>query len=279
MRILVVDKVPMSAQFIKSKLETLGHMVQGETSKNNAVRLCKEGQYDIVFLDPSPLTSPRTLILDIRRSAAYYPYTILMTETNMNRAEGLKFGVNDVFHKPLNPALLDEKVQAAKGFLELYKHIGDDTEDFPSAGGVIAKSAYNQLFRSAIDRADRYGEETFMLMISLSSYNEIAANEGPYAADFAVAKLSQYLVQLRRQSDIIGQTGANEYSLLLQRPMYPNEPSEAAGRFTEALVNYEGFKSLDTRNIEITVKLVALPSGEVPVNNVFNPLDHTGLGK
>jgi hypothetical protein len=40
---------------------------------------------------------------------------------------------------------------------------------------------------------------------------------------------------LRRQSDIIAQTGRNEFCLMLQRPLYETEPMEAANRFADAL--------------------------------------------
>lgn len=272
MKIYVIDRDPMSAQFIKSKLEPLGHKIEGETSKSDAVNYCQDHEHDLIFIDPSPLTTPRTLVLDIRRSTPYYPYTLLMTQSPMSSEEALKFGVNDVFAKPIDPVVLDRKVENAAYFISLLKRMGDDSEDFPSAGGVIAKSAFNQLFLSSVDRADRYGEETYMLLISMSNYKDIYANEGPYAADYAVAKLSQYLVSLRRQSDIIGQTAVNEYSLLLQRPVYENEPVEAAGRFAEALSRYEGFKELDASRIEINVTLASIPSGDRRVNNTFECL-------
>jgi CheY-like chemotaxis protein len=273
MKILVVDKDPLTAQFIKAKLEPLGHQVTAETSKNEAAKNCQSNHYDIVMLDPSPLTSPRTLILDIRRAAMNYPYTILLSQSVISQEDALKFGVNDVLAKPLNPEDLDQKIQNAEFFSKLVKRMGDDSEDFPRAGGIIAKSAYNQLFLSAIDRSHRYGESTYLIFISLSNYSDIYATEGPYAADYAVAKLSQYLVTLRRQSDIVGQTANNEYSLILQRPMYETEPVDAANRFTESLMSYEGFKTLDTKNIEISIKLVNIPSGTRPVENVFRPLD------
>ena len=54
----------------------------------------------------------------------------------------------------------------------------------------------------------------------MTGYQTIYEAEGPYAADYVVAKLSKHLVQLRRQSDIIAQTEGYEYALLLQRPYY-----------------------------------------------------------
>ncbi|GJL85587.1 MAG: hypothetical protein DHS20C02_13620 [Micavibrio sp.] len=269
MKILVVDRDELSTQLIKSKLEPLGHEVVEEKVKNNAVERLAEDQYDMIFIDPSPLTSARPVILNIRRATGHYPY-IVLTSPDALREDAIKAGCNDVLAKPLDSEALDEKLENAKNLLSLVRRIGDDSEDFPSAGGVIAKSAFNQLFLSAIDRADRYGERTFVLFISMRNYQNILEMDGAYAADYAVAKLSQYLVRLRRQSDIIGQTAKYEYALLLQRPAYDTEPVEAANRFAETLGSYDDIVSSGAAEVEIVVTLVDLPVGSKLVEHVIS---------
>jgi CheY-like chemotaxis protein len=270
MKILVVDQDALTAQMIRSKIEPLGHSVVEEPVKNNAVERMAAGDFDVVLLDPSPLTTPRSLILNIRRHVRNYPYIIMMSES-LSQEDALKAGANDLLAKPVDPAGLQKKLENAQRLISLVRRIGDDSEDFPSAGGVIAKSAFNQLFLSAMDRADRYGERTFILQISLSNHKEIFEMDGSYAAEFAVAKLCQYLVLLRRQSDIIGQTGKNEYSLLLQRPVYENEPVEAAGRFAEQLAGLGDIDASGAMAVEITVCLLDVPAGREVVRHVFQP--------
>ena len=272
MKILVVDRDELTIQLLRSKLEPLGHQVVEETVKNNAVERMANDDFDVVLLDPSPLTSPRPLILSARRSVKNYPY-ILLTSTTIPKDEAVKAGANDLLAKPADPEILDEKITNAERLIRLVRHINDDSEDFPSAGGVIAKSAFNQLFLSAMDRADRYGERTFILQISLSNYQDILALDGSYAAEFAVAKMSQYLVLLRRQSDIIGQTGKNEYSLLLQRPIYETEPVEAANRFAQELAQFNDLDSSGQTSAEITVSLIDVPAGSLLVQHIFKPGD------
>lgn len=270
MQILVVDRDALSGQMIRSRLEPAGHSVTEETVKNNAVDRLLHESFDVIFLDPSPLTSPRPVILNIRRNAKSYPCIFVLSET-LSKEDALKSGANDLISKPVDPALLATKISNAERLVGLVRRIGDDSEDFPSAGGVIAKSAINQLFLSAIDRADRYGERSFMLQISLSNYREIRDMDGPYAAEYAVAKLCQYLVLLRRQSDIIGQTAKNEYTLLLQRPIYETEPFEAANRFTEALSKFKDIVSSGAAKVEITISLIDVPAGELLVSHTVNP--------
>ena len=278
MNILIIDQDPLSTQFIKSKLEPFGHKIQSETSKHEALRLCKDTQFDLIMLDPSPMTSPRNLVQDLRNAHHARAYKLLISSSIEATTEALLFGVNDFIAKPINPKELVDKLENAQFFSKLVKHIGDSKEDFPSANGIISRSAFNQLFLSSVDRADRYGEGTYLLCISLSNYTEIVSEDGQYTADYAAAKLSQFITQLRRQSDIVGQIAVNEFDLLLQRPVSPNEPIEAAERFIQALSSYKGFHELDTKNIEINVTLIEIPSGTHEINKTFRPIEMAPLG-
>ena len=270
MRILAIDRDEMVLQMVKSRLEGEGHIVYTEQAKNNAVdRLTKE-EFDVILLDPTPLTSPRPVILNIRRATKNNPYILLLSES-VSLEEAVKAGSNDLLEKPIDPVAFEQKIDNARYFSDLVQRIGDDSEDFPSAGGVIAKSAFNQLFLSAIDRADRYGEQTYILFISLGNYKEILELDGPYAAEYASAKLSQYLVRLRRQSDIIGQTAKHEYALLLQRPLYQTEPVEAANRFAEALGKFDRLKNEGGSIIEVALRLVEVPTGRIIAQRDITP--------
>ncbi len=270
MKILVVDQDKLVTQLLRSKLEPVGHQIVEEPVKNNAVEKLANDDFDIVMLDPAPLTTPRPLILSMRRSVANYPYILISSET-IPRSEAVQAGANDLLSKPIDPEAVFNSIDNAKRLIKVVQNLSDDSEDFPSAGGVIAKSAFNQLFLSAMDRADRYGEQTYILRIALSNHTEIASTDGIYAAEFAVAKLCQYLVLLRRQSDIIGQTGKNEYSLLLQRPEQASEPADAANRFAQQLSQYKDIDASGRVPVEITVSLLDVPSGEMRIEHVFKP--------
>jgi CheY-like chemotaxis protein len=261
MKILVIDRDTLSTQLIRSKLESKGHTVVEESVKNNAIERLGREAFDIIFFDPAPLNNARPIVLGIRRTVKNYPYIVLMSQ-DMQADEAVRSGANDVLSKPLDATQLDRIIQNGARLTDLIRRIGDESEDFPSAGGVIAKSAFNQLFLAGIDRADRYGERTYLVFIGISNYQDIINVDGPYAAEYAVAKLSQYLVRLRRQSDIIAQTGKSEYCLLLQRPIYETEPMEAANRFAEALSKLDDICSGDKVTVQVQVRLVSLPIGE-----------------
>lgn len=260
MKVLVFDKDALSTQLLRSKLEPLGHEVAEAALNTHEGERALFDPVDIVCLDPSPLTNLRQAFMQVRRCVPGYPYIFLLSP-EAGREDAIKAGMNDVLAKPLDIEATLEKFQNAERLINVMRRIGDDSEDFPSAGGVIAKSAFNQLFLSAIDRAGRYGEHSYVLFISLDNYAEIRQMDGPYAADYAAAKLSQHIVQLRRQSDIIGQTAKFEYSLILQRPAYESEPMDAANRFIEAMDKFDDILSSGAQAANIKISLLEVPVG------------------
>lgn len=265
MKILFIDHDQVGAELTKAHLAPVGHEVVYEPSKTAIIEHMHKGGFDVVMLDPSPVKDPRSIILDVRQNAANYPYVIWVSEDVQPDAR--KSGANNVLAKPIDKAKLDETLEHAQNLTRLVTRIADVSEDFPSAGGVISKSAFNQLFLSAMDRATRYGEASFVLFIKVSNHGDIIQKEGQSAGDYAVAKLSQALVKLRRQSDIIGQTAANEYSLLLQRPVYDSEPMDAANRFAQSLGEVAELFETSTTAVEIEVMLMSIPDGQIVLSH------------
>jgi len=267
MKILIIDRDSMAVQLSKSKLEAVGHVVSEESVKNEAIKRLQNEDYETVLLDPSPLSNARPIVLGMRRSVRKYSYIMLMSQT-IDEQEALRSGANDVLSKPFDMDSIKGKLENAARLIELITRMGDESEDFPSAGGMISKSAFNQLFLSCIDRADRYGEKTFMVFIGINNYQEIFEMDGSYTVEFASAKLAQYLVRIRRQSDIIAQTGKGEYCLLLQRPQYETEPMDAASRFADAIGSSEGIFTDETEHLSIYVRLIDLPIGTLHVEHI-----------
>ncbi len=271
MKILIIDREEITAQLMATRLEPLGHKIVHEPNKNAAAERARDEMFDLIFVDPAPLTSARPVILNLRQKAGKYTYIVQMG-LSISQIEAIKCGANDALSKPINPEKLDQTVSNARALVKQVTRIGDESTDFPSAGGIISKSAFNQLFLSAIDRADRYGERSYVVFIGIKNHQIISEGEGPYESDILSAKLSQYLVRLRRQSDIIAQTESYEYALLLQRPMYETEPKEAANRFAESIGSYAELFEKDGIEPEFYVKLVDLPIGSQIIEHTLNKI-------
>jgi len=262
MKILIIDRDPMFSSLLASKMKHAGHEVIETAVKHDGIEAIGETHVDAVYFDPSPMTDAKSILLQIRRMVHTYPYLVMMGH-DLDRKGGIKAGCNEGISKPLDPAALTASLENGTRMCELIKRLGDTSYDFPSAGGVISKSAFNQLFISAMDRVSRYDETSRALFIAISNYNDIKAEEGKFAADFAVSKLAHNLTRLRRQSDILGQTNTNEYALLLQRPQSGTEAIDAAKRFA---VTIEGLREITENtgsDVKIELNLIDLPSGQL----------------
>jgi DNA-binding response OmpR family regulator len=267
MKIIVIDRDPMLSNLLSGKIRAAGHEVIESTLRQEGVEQLGEPYIDAVYFDPSPLNDSKTLLLQIRRMIRNYTYLVLMG-ADMTRMGAIKSGCNDGLAKPLDPAAMSESLQNAERMCALIRRLGDASYDFPSAGGVIAKSAFNQLFLSAMDRVSRYEETSRALFIAMTNYDDLKLDEGKFAADLAISKMAHNLSRLRRQSDILAQTHTHEYALLLQRPQSANEALDAAKRFAVAAEQFIDLGEGMSSDLLLDLSLVDLPSGALEFHHI-----------
>lgn len=268
MKILINDNEAAVAELLASRMKQAGHSVVIEAGKPEAQARLAQEEFGAVIIDPSPQTQIRNVVMSLRRAARQYTY-ILLSGADIPVKDSLASGANDIYPKPYDLSDIENRLGNMDRLQRLMRHIGDEREDFPSAGGVISKSAFNQLFLSCIDRASRYAERSYILFMSIANHKRILADRGPAAGGFAAARLASHIVRLRRQSDIIAQTGQAEFALLLQRPIFETEPMEAANRFAVALKKLTDFSDIQGLEVLIRLDLVELPSGALPITHEF----------
>lgn len=261
MKILVIDRDSLTNQLIGSKLTGKGHEVVIETVKNAAIEKLKETPFDCVLLDPAPLSEAKPVILGIWRNVARTakPYLLLLSK-QATTDEAILAGANDVLLKPMNAAELETKVQNAERLTEIGRWLSR-ADDIHSAGGMIGKAAFNQMYLSSVDRAFSYGERAMIVFIDMTNYDDIVKAGGEEAAQKTIDDLAIKMGLMRRQSDVIGRLSKHDFAILLQRPQYESEPIDAMSRFTETLDKfYHGFQ--DKRLApKMRLKLVELPMG------------------
>ncbi|HEY8964758.1 MAG TPA: DNA-binding response regulator, partial [Alphaproteobacteria bacterium] len=119
-----------------------------------------------------------------------------------------------------------------------------------------------------LDRADRYGEGSFLIFVNVDNLAEIAEKDGAEAAAKVADNLRRTISRTRRLSDIAGHIEQGRFSLLLLRVMKEDEPFLAANRFAEALKeNHDLISTSETKAI-LKVWLLGIPSGEIAVEHV-----------
>ena len=276
MQILVIDRESLTNQLISSKLQAKGHTVVIDPNKNEAFEKIKAGAFDCIMVDPYPLSEARPLIVGVwkslPRNAPVKPYLILLSKT-ATQEEAILAGTNDVLHKPFSSLDIEVKVGNAARLMEISRHLAKE-DDVHSSGGMIGKAAFNQLFLSAIDRSFRYAERSLVVFLTMTNYDEIVAAVGEDGVEETIKKLTEKMTFMRRQSDVIGRLGTHDFGILLQRPQYESEPTDAINRFSEILDKfYHGFENKAAAP-KVHLKLVELPQGALHAERSA-PLVHT----
>ena len=139
-------------------------MADIEPSRERALGILESQPYDLIFVDPAPSTDARAVVQNIRRVVGRNVYVFLLSAGAMQDV-AIAAGANDLMAKPLSPDVFEAHIENAIRLSAIMEQLGDTREDFPSAGGVISKSAFNQLFLSGIDRAERYGERILCCLL------------------------------------------------------------------------------------------------------------------
>lgn len=230
-----------------------------EPIKNNAIEMARAETYDAIFFDPAPQNEVRSFIIGARRGISHYNPIIAMS--HQLDSDVKKLGANDILSKPFDVGGFKQTLQNMRTLNDLITRLSDDSYDSTSKEGVISRSAFYQIFISCLDRADRYGEESFLTFATVSNIDDIRAKHGDAAASEICSNLKKYTMRIRRLSDIAGQTAPEEICLMLMRPANAEEPLMAIKRFSESMEEY--IELIGTSDIKpiVTVKMIELPSG------------------
>jgi len=263
-RILVVDRDQESVDYIKRMQEDIGLVdVVFEPSKARAVELMQTEKFNAVFFDPAPETEDlRSFVIRARReNKNYVPITVISRHTQAH--EALACGANDYLPKPLDIDDFKAKIKNMKNLTELITRLKEDHNDYASRDGVISKTAFYQIFTSCLDRADRYGEETYMIFVRIDNIHDLQGMYGDELAEQLCDKLKKYTVRIRRLSDVVGRTAINELCLMIVRPVNHNEPFMAVNRFADSMADYSDLICISDAKAHISVHMMALPTGKI----------------
>ena len=269
MKIMVIDRDRDAVEQIETICRDIPDMeLVIEPIKNNALDALRANQFDVVFLDPAPQNDVRPFVIGARRGIAHYNSIIILSH-QLSSADVRAHGANDLLAKPFDVADFKKRLENIRNLNRLIAHLSDESIDFPSKEGVISKSAFYQIFISCLDRADRYGEETYLTFASISNIDDIRAQHGDAIADEVCENLKKYTMRIRRLSDIAGRTAPEEICLMLSRPANADEPKMAINRFVESMEEYaELIPAGDAKPI-INVKMMAIPTGEITFDKDF----------
>lgn len=267
MKILIIDRDEAHTQQMSKRLESMGYDVLVESKRDVAAQTLARENVGLVFIDPAPLSEPKQAISALRNAAQSNPYIVMMGHEA--KEDWLSTGVNIYIEKPLSGDTVESTALHAANFINLKNKLANIDKDFPSGGGIIAKSAFNELFLSAIELADRRGDSTYCLFIGIENYKEILASESEYSIKQTTARLAHTLAKVRRQSDILAQTDDAEYVIMFLGASKIDEPEEATHRFIETFSSMTDMTSGEVSPVELSFHLIEIPTGVCYVEKIF----------
>ncbi len=252
MKILIVDRDRLASQLLQNRLESEGHQVTVEPVRKAAFELFEQQPFDIVAFDPAPLPSARQVTLPLRwEQRVDYPYLIQLGH-DIDPVEVVRCGLNDAIAKPFDWKEVVDKVANAKRLTDYMNRLTRTSEVKSVSEFVFGKRTFCKLVLSALDRACRYGEQGFLLIIRLENLDFISQRHGEAKAMQMLGEVENYLGKLHRLSDFLGHTETSEYTLLLLRPAVDTEPQDALERFSIALREFQArYNGMDTPNFPI----------------------------
>lgn len=268
MKVLMIDRDRNACDLLRPALEEAGVQVTFEETKNAAAERLRQESFDVILLDPAPQNDFRSFIMSVRRASNTFPPMVVLSHT-LELDKVLEGGGNACIKKPLDvPAALKTITDAAR-ITRISNLMADESEDFPSKEGIIAKSAFNQLYITCLDRADRHGEGAHIIFVSIDNFDDIIAADGQEEADKVAKNLRKTISRTRRTSDIAGHIGKAEFCLLLLRPMKEGESLLAASRFAETMKSNIDIISTSKTPAVLKIWIFDIPSGSIPAEHVI----------
>ncbi|HEY8964375.1 MAG TPA: DNA-binding response regulator, partial [Alphaproteobacteria bacterium] len=145
MKLLVIDRDRDNCEQMGEFLTDSGIDATFEPIRSKGVDAFKGGGYDAIFFDPAPQGEARPFVIGIRRSTNSFPPIVFMTH-DMTKEQVMAVGGNTMLSKPFDKNAMISVAKNAMRLTETMRMMADDKTDFPSKDGIIAKSAFNQLF-------------------------------------------------------------------------------------------------------------------------------------
>jgi two-component system, cell cycle response regulator len=225
MKILVADDDPISRNVIRTCLEDAGHDVSEANDGAQAFEMISRPDSPrLLVLDR---TMPHVDVMDVCRAIrrkALEPdvYIILLTGRGEREdiVEGFEAGADDYMTKPFDVNELRARVRTGARIVERQTELIAAREQlrseamYDSLTGLLNRSAFFDIFRKEVSRAERYETPLALIMADLDQFKETNDRYGHVAGDMVLEETARRLRTSLRVSDSIGRYGGEEFVIV-----------------------------------------------------------------
>ena len=143
-RILVVDEQPSVCLQVTEILRELGHEVYSEHSGEEALRLCRAIEFDVVLIDLTREAMKSADLLKVIRQERAETSVVIMSEQGSIEAavEAMRLGAHDYLRKPIHRERLSDVVQGLVKERALERAYSDGSDPLKTAieSGIVGRS-------------------------------------------------------------------------------------------------------------------------------------------
>jgi two-component system, cell cycle response regulator len=154
-----------------------------------------------------------------RKSTAYYQYILMVTgRSEMGHVvHALESGADDCIAKPFEESELKARLTVAKRILALQDELIEAREALrlqamkDALTGLWNRSAFQEMFKHEMRRAERAGTDTGLLLLDLDHFKAINDTYGHMTGDIVLRETADRLLQNVRPYDFVGRFGGEEF--------------------------------------------------------------------
>lgn len=272
-KVLIADRDRLTAQTVENILHEHKCEPVTELSKDDAIRRISQEDFPFVIVDPSPQPNVRPAIIAFRRNAAMNGNYTYITVASRDRTfdDSLSKGANNFIKVPVKKSELTEIITDGQRFLRFYNFLktNEESDGIPNVGSMMGRTAVIQVLLSSIDRADRYGEKTYILQTELEYVDELRDAMGANLFEQFYNGFTKEVIRVRRQSDLFGRLKESLFSIIMQRPISDREPIDAAARMHQNLQRFiDNATEFSQFPIRMVMRSMAIPTGKIVAEHV-----------
>jgi diguanylate cyclase (GGDEF)-like protein len=213
-RVLVAEDSLVVRSLLRRQLEDSGYAVVEAVDGEEALRLCRERQPDVVLLDVEmPKLDGYGVLTAIRKEPdlAEIPVVFLTARaTTEDVVEGLRLGAHDYLRKPFEPAELLARVSAALRVKVLQDQLRAMSRTDPLTGLANRRRLQDHLL-AVCSAAERHGQSVGVLMVDVDHFKAVNDTLGHDSGDVVLRAVASRLADACRLEDVAGRWGGEEF--------------------------------------------------------------------
>jgi two-component system, cell cycle response regulator len=226
-RILVVDDSQAQRDKLAQVLRGEGWEVTVAKDGNEAIKLVRSTQPDLVLLDmilPDMDGRQVLRLIKPRDAESFMPVIILSVKGDTNtKVEGLRIGADDFLVKGVEDPEIIARCQAMLRIKSLQERLREMQRKLEEQSitdaltGLKNRRFFDERLHEEFRRAQRYGDYLSLIMVDLDHFKQVNDRFGHPAGDAVLREAAALIRASLRDPDICARYGGEEFAVILPK--------------------------------------------------------------